>query len=106
MSRERRIHPRTVTNVRSTIRCGGSDVDGVVENIGRGGVFFSTGDLEARVDVGDPVTVALHVAERAPSEHVGVVLRTERYFDGADVRRSFAVKFDAEVDVASLGIGG
>jgi hypothetical protein len=105
MSRERRIHPRTVTRIRATLRCGDAEMDGVVENLGAGGVFYSTGDLEAAVEVGDPVTVVLHPDGASDSSQDGRVLRAERYFDGAHVRRSFAVKFDAEIDVASLDTG-
>ena len=105
MSKERRIHPRTDTHIRSTFRCGDSALDGVVENIGSGGVFFSTGDLESSVEVGDAVVVSLHIEGTDGADVSGIVLRSDRYFDGADVRRSFAVKFDAEIDVASLGIG-
>ena len=106
MSRERRIHPRTDTRIRATLRCRSDQADGVVENLGAGGVFFSTDDLEAAVDVGDGVVVVLHLDGDATSEHAGAVLRTDRYFDGAGVRRSFAVKFDEEIEVASLRIGG
>ncbi len=105
MANERRIHPRSDTRIPTTLRCGGSGVEGVVENIGAGGVFFSTGDLEVPVEAGTAVQVELHLADGRTSANAGVVLRSDRYFDGSDVRRSFAVKFDAEIDVASLGIG-
>jgi hypothetical protein len=104
MSKERRIHPRTVTRLRTTLRRGDTDVEGVTENVGAGGVFFSTGNLEAGVEVGDSVLITLHLADGGTLTSSGVVLRGERYFDGADVRRSFAVKFEAEIDVASLGL--
>jgi hypothetical protein len=105
MTNERRIHPRTETRLRTTLRCASAEIEGVVENVGAGGVFFSTGDLEAALDVGAAVVVALHLEDGRVSDSPGVVLRSERYFDGADVRRSFAVKFDEELDVASLGLG-
>ena len=105
MSRERRIQPRTDTRIRTTFRCGGAAIEGVVENIGAGGVFFSTGELESGVQVGAAVTISLHLDDGQTSDMTGSVLRVDRYFDGAEVRRSFAVKFDADLDVASLGVG-
>ena len=103
MSRERRIHPRTDTRLEAKLRCPDSLVSGIVENVGAGGVFFATEDLETSVEDGGACIVEFE----APSKSVrqdGTVLRSERYFDGSKVIRAFAIKFDAQLDVASLGL--
>ena len=104
MGSERRIHPRTDTRLEATLSCAAGTIDGLVENVGAGGVFFATENLEVVVEEGGACTVAFS----APSAEVsqpGQVLRCERYFDGSKVIRAFAIKFDGQLDVASLGLG-
>jgi len=106
MSQERRIHPRTETRIPATVRHGAASIEGVVENIGAGGVFFTTDDLEHVVEIEDAIEVVLQTAARGEIVHRGVIVRAERYFDGADVKRSFAVKFDTLLEPGTLGLGG
>jgi len=98
----RRIHTRHNSRIPARLAHTGDAVDGHVENIGVGGVFFATHDLELDAEEGSEVTVCFAgrrdgAAVRVESQ--GVVLRTERYFDGENVVRAFAVKF---ADVLSL----
>jgi PilZ domain-containing protein len=75
-------------------------VEGTVENIGAGGVFFSTEDLEFPVEEGSEVVLTLRIrrdGDETVWQRTGCVLRTERYFDGTAVVRAFAVKFDEVV---------
>lgn len=105
MSRERRIHARVRTRIHACLRfpASGEVVEGVIENVGEGGVFFATEVLEVLVDDGAEVIVEFEgtragalVPFRVPS----TVLRTERYFDGAAVVRAFAIRF---VESQALG---
>jgi hypothetical protein len=103
MSRERRIHPRTDARLDALLRSGDAAVDGVVENVGAGGLFFATENLESAIEDGAACVIEFSTAS-VEIKQVGTVLRSERYFDGAKVIRAFAIKFDAQLDVASLGI--
>ena len=105
MSRERRIHPRTDTRLEATLRCGATAVIGIVENVGAGGVFFATDDLEAVVDDNAACCVEFETPGGSAVKQDGTVLRGERYFDGSRVIRAFAVKFIEQLDVGSLGLG-
>jgi hypothetical protein len=105
MGEERRIHPRTDSRLEATLRCGDEVVEGVVENVGAGGVFFATENLEVAVDDGSACVIAFTTPAGTEFEQPGTVLRGERYFDGSRVIRAFAVKFDGQVEVASLGLG-
>lgn len=104
MSQERRIHPRTATRIPTTVGHGDAAIEGVTENVGAGGVFFTTDDLEYAVEVEDTVVVVLHVAGRGEVSMEGVIVRAERYFDGSDVKRSLAVKFEELLDLDSIGL--
>ncbi|NOJ30191.1 MAG: hypothetical protein DA328_08510, partial [Nitrososphaeraceae archaeon] len=85
MSRERRIHARTKTRLAARLARGDVTVAGVVENVGQGGAFFQTDDLEAPLPDGAEIVVTF-AARRAGSPVElrlrGTVLRGERYFDG------------------------
>jgi len=96
---DRRVHPRTKTDVPTSLEHEGQKVDGVIENIGRGGVFFATEELELVVDDGAEVTLRFE-ADGKPCERLGTVLRTERYFDGTKVVRAFAIRFAEPYEVA------
>lgn len=99
---ERRVHPRTRTSVPGELRKGEKVLDGVVENIGRGGVFFATEVLEVVIEEGDAVTLCFDAPKAGatmPLELASSVLRAERYFDGERVVRAFAVRFDQELDL-------
>ena len=108
MSRERRIHPRTPTHVPARLEAATGAVEGVIENFGRGGVFFATDDLEAPLDEGAAVTLICEAQRNgspARLEVRGNVLRVERYFDGRTVVRAFAIRFDEPLDDAGLSFG-
>jgi hypothetical protein len=105
MGQERRIHSRLPTHVPARVLHGGECLDGTVENIGEGGVFFATEILEQPVDEGSDVDVEIRgtrdgvpVTLRIP----GTILRTERYFDGAAVVRAFAIRFREPIQLAGL----
>lgn len=105
MGAERRVHSRVRTNIRACLVAGENPVEGVIENIGEGGVFFATEMLEVVVDEGAEVTVDFD--GRRGGEPVnfrirGTVLRTERYFDGRAVVRAFAIRFRDLLDLTGL----
>jgi hypothetical protein len=105
MSQDRRIHSRLKTRAPARLLRAGDVVEGVIENIGEGGVFFATEILELPVDDGAEVTVEFRASRGGPAETVqlaGTVLRTERYFDGTAVVRAFAIRFDDPIDVTTL----
>ena len=108
MSDERRIHPRQETRVFGRMAHGDRDVDGVLENVGSGGVFFATEDLELLVDDGAQVTVTFEGRRGDAVEEIhcpGRVLRSDRYFDGTHVVRAFAIKFDDLLPLDGLTLG-
>jgi hypothetical protein len=98
----RRIHTRHKTTIPGRLTLQGDCVRGVVENIGQGGVFFATGDLDFAAEEGSEVTLSLDCRRHGAAvaiERAGVVLRTERYFDGEAVVRALAVKFHELIDL-------
>lgn len=100
--RERRVHPRTRIALSGELVRNGKIIEGVIENIGRGGVFFATEMLEIGVDEGDDVTLCFEAPKDGatmPLELPSSVLRVERYFDGERVVRAFAVRFDGELEL-------
>jgi hypothetical protein len=108
MSQDRRIHSRLATHVPARVLHGGECLEGTVENVGEGGVFFATEILEQPVDEGSDVDVEIQgfrdgqpVALKIP----GTVLRTERYFDGSAVVRAFAIRFREPIVLAGLSFG-
>ena len=105
MSQDRRIHARLAVKLAARLVRDGVSIDGVVENVGQGGVFFSTETLETAVEDGARVRVEFDaVRDGAPVRicEDGTVLRAERYFDGQSVVRSFAIRFDREIALAGL----
>ncbi len=109
MADERRIHARTETRLSGTLRCGDDHVIGTIENIGVGGVFFATEDLEMLVEDGTDVTVEFAATTDDGETAVscpGRVLRTERYFDGASVVRAFAIRFNEQIDLTAIRVAG
>jgi hypothetical protein len=107
-SKERRIHSRTAARIPARLAQGGQSVEGVIENIGEGGVFFATEELETLLDETAPVTLsfALEAGDGGLEvERQGRVLRAERYFDGVAVVRAFAVKFDRVIELEGVHFG-
>jgi len=108
MSRERRIHARTRTSLEARLTREGTTVAGVVENVGQGGAFFATDDLETPIPDGSDVVVTFTAPRAgAPAELrlAGTVLRCERYFDGRAVVRALAVRFATPLDLTGLELG-
>ena len=107
-SENRRIHSRRKAHIVARLLLPTGSVDGKVENIGAGGVFFSTEDLELPVAEGAEVELVLRIRQDGADEVVrnrlGCVLRTERYFDGEKVVRAFAIKFDEVVPLDQIGL--
>jgi hypothetical protein len=93
----RRIHSRRSVHVPARLSHGTDAVEGTIENIGEGGIFFATHNLEIDVDEGAVGTISFRWVRNGTAESVertGTILRTERYFDGEAVVRAFAMKFD------------
>ena len=107
MSHERRVHSRRASDLRATLSHEGRSMDGVIENIGEGGVFFATETLEMLLDHGSHVEVRFPCrrdGEESVCELGGTVLRAERYFDGTKVVRAFAIKFDELFDLSGIAL--
>jgi hypothetical protein len=105
---ERRVHPRRPSELPASLSSDGDRLEGVVENIGEGGVFFATETLEVVLEHGTRVGVAFTCNRNGRSEQIelpGTVLRTERYFDGTKVVRAFAIKFDELFDLTGIALG-
>lgn len=105
MTQDRRIHSRIKTRLPARVVCGGESVEGVIENVGQGGVFFATEVLEVLLDDGSEVEVEFEAwrgEERVQLRLPSTLLRTERYFDGTAVVRAFAIRFHEPIDVESL----
>jgi hypothetical protein len=92
----RRIHTRRRARVAARLAHEGASVEGVIENIGAGGAFFATEDLEMKVDDGGAVTLTFRCRKAGADAEVacaGAVLRADLNFDGAAVVRTFAIQF-------------
>ena len=103
----RRTHSRRVASIDARLSHESESVEGTVENVGEGGVFFATTNLELSVDEGSPVTISFVCSkDGAPVtiERTGSILRAERYFDGAGVVRAFAIKFDELISLSGLDL--
>jgi len=91
-----RRHPRRTTRIAARLIFPWGTLDGSVENIGEGGIFFVTDTWEGRVDVGDKMTVEFPTPEEVEvTGFGGQVLRTERYFHEGEIFRAFAIRFEA-----------
>jgi hypothetical protein len=94
----RRIHSRRSVRLPARLTHRADAVDGTIENIGEGGVFFATHNLEIDVEEGAAGIVSFRCFRQGVPETVersGTILRAERYFDGEAVVRAFALKFDS-----------
>jgi len=97
-SEEKRAHQRTRVRYAVRVRCGtGGEFAGVVENLGALGAFISTPDFDVPLEVGQRVSLSVVRADAAPFDAEGEIVRLEQEFSGGDIRRCFAVRFDAEV---------
>jgi hypothetical protein len=99
----RRVHSRRSVHLAAQVRCGKDSVDGTVENIGEGGAFFATRNLEIDLDEGEKATISFTLPGASePTVRTGTVLRDELYFDGDAVVRSFALQFDEPLSLAGV----
>ena len=90
-----RRHPRTRTDISAVVEFAGRAVEGIVENLGKGGAFFATDSLEEAVESGGAVTLRYRDPETgAERVHTGSVLRIERYFHEGGLYRALAIRFD------------
>lgn len=72
------------------------ELEGTVENLGEGGLYFVTDTWEGPVAVGDAVTTVFRWPEDAGEQRrTAEVLRVERYFHEGELFRSFAVRFNS-----------
>ncbi len=93
----RRIHARRITRVAARLVHADGAVDGVIENIGAGGAFFATEDLELKTEEGASAKLTFRCKKDGRDVEMtraGTVLRADLHFDGKSVVRSFAVQFD------------
>ena len=99
----RRVHSRRSVRLAAQVSCGKDSVEGTVENIGEGGAFFATKNLEIDLDEGEKATITFTLpGAAAPTVRTGTVLRDELYFDGDAVVRSFALQFDEPLSLTGV----
>lgn len=99
----RRVHSRRNVRLPAHVSCGGDSVDGTVENIGEGGAFFATRNLEIDLDEGQKATITFTLpGATEPTVRTGTMLRDELYFDGDAVVRSFALQFDEPLSLTGV----
>ena len=99
----RRVHSRRSVRLVAHVMCGKDSVEGTVENIGEGGAFFATPNLEIDLDEGEKATISFTLPGAAePTVRTGTVLRDELYFDGDAVVRSFALQFDEPLSLTGI----
>jgi hypothetical protein len=99
----RRVHSRRSVRLSAHVSRGDDSVEGTVENIGEGGAFFATKNLEIDLDEGEKATITFTLPGAAePTVRTGTVLRDELYFDGDAVVRSFALQFDEPLSLTGV----
>ncbi len=101
----RRTHGRRSVRVRAQLAFGTDMIEGTIENIGEGGVFFATQILDADLDDGSTTTMLFRCLRNGVEEIVertATILRAERYFDGEVVVRAFAMRFDQSFELGGV----
>jgi hypothetical protein len=94
----RRKHDRREVHLPVRLeRSSGQEILGRVENIGAGGAFFTTDDLETRLAEGEVVTLVFHRAGQGRIQASGEVLRIDTYFGAVEIVRSVAIRFSEEL---------
>ncbi len=90
---ERRQQRRERVDYPVRIRLGsGEEFDGVIDNLGANGALVATPHLEAALEVGAQLTLAIDTGNGVVQSE-GEVLRIEQEFTEGDIRLSFAVRF-------------
>ena len=70
------------------------ELEGNVENIGEGGLYFVTDTWEGPVAVNDALTAVFTLPDASEEQRkTAEVLRVERYFHEGELFRSFAIRF-------------
>jgi hypothetical protein len=75
------------------VRGDGTAVAGSIQNLGEGGAFFATDDLESALGEGDDVTLMIERGSRGTLAVSGQILRIDLDFVEAEVQRSLAIRF-------------
>jgi hypothetical protein len=88
-----RRHVRHTARLPAVLAFEWGELQGTIENIGEGGVFFVTGVLEGAAQAGDRATLRFSAVDREPRTIRSEVLRVERYFHEGDLFRAFALRF-------------
>jgi len=97
--REQRAHERTTVKWPVAIQKeAGSEFPGTVENLGALGALVSSPELEPSLVIGDRVTLRLE-HDGTTISAAGEIVRVDQEFAAGDIRRTFAVKFDAEIEI-------
>jgi len=95
---ERRSHRRTRVGYPVRVRTeSGDEFEGVVDNLGALGALVATPHLEASIEVGASITLAIDT-DGAVIEAAGEVLRIEQEFAEGDIRLAFAVRFTSPIE--------
>jgi PilZ domain len=87
-----RRHTRTALRAKARLVYTQGEIEGTIENIGEGGLFFVTDTLEGALAVGDEIT-AIYDESGEEKQRSGEILRIERYFHDGELFRAFAVRF-------------
>jgi PilZ domain len=98
----RRWERRTVHLTVSLVQTNGREIRGHVENIGSGGAFFTTDDLEMRVVEEDTVTLAFTRSEEQQVKVEGQVLRIDTFFLTHSILRTLAVRFNTALTLGQF----
>ena len=92
-----RRFPRSSVRIPGRLIFDWGELEGNVENIGQGGMYFVTDTWEGPVAVGDAMTaIFAHPEESAEQRRLAEVLRVERYFHDGELYRSFAIRFQEQ----------
>ncbi len=88
-----RRFPRSSMRAPASLIFEWGELEGNIENIGEGGLYFVTDTWEGPVAVGDSMTAVFTVPDQGEQRRVAEVLRVERYFHAGELFRSFAIRF-------------
>ena len=93
--RNLRRYPRKTTRIEARVVLDRVELDGRIENIGEGGVFFVTDTLEGVVTEGDRAEIRFTPEGSDRETRVrGEVLRVERDFHEGEILRTLAIRFE------------
>jgi hypothetical protein len=93
-ARNQRRYDRRDAKIPASLEFEWGSLEGTIENIAEGGIFFVTETLEGAVIEGDRLNVRFSDDRGSTRSLGGAILRVERYFHDGDLYRAFAVRFD------------